>query len=106
MPQTKTPSKRTKSSRKKRSKPQRTTTDGNGRQPSLLEQTDSYVARNYLRFIKKYPGEYIVALGNRVIAHGTDIDDVEDRAIEKAGDKAMSAILDFIPESIEDEYRI
>ena len=102
MPQTKAPAKRKKSPSKKRARTRRSTADDNGRQPGLLEQSGIYVARNYMKFIKKYPGEYIVTLGNRVLAHGTDLDDVEERAIQKAGDDAMSAVLDFIPESIED----
>ena len=106
MPRTKTPPKRTKASRTKRSRTRRATTDNNGRQRPLIEQSDSYLARNYVRFIKKYPGEYVIALGNRVIAHGTELGEVQDCATAKAGDKAMSAILCFIPESLEDDYRI
>lgn len=102
MPQTKTPSRRKKSSRKKRPKARRSTIDDNGRQPSLLEQSGIYVARNYMKLIKKYPGEYIVTLGNRVLAHGTDFHEVNERGVQKAGDDAMSAVIDFIPESIED----
>jgi len=106
MPQTKTPARRAKASRTKRSRTRRAATGNNGRQRPLIEQSGSYLARNYMRFIKKYPGEYVIALGNRVIAHGTDIHEVRERAALKAGDENMSAILSFIPESLEDDYRI
>ena len=106
MPQTKTSPKRTKTSRTKRSGNRRLTTSGNGRERPLGELSMDYLNLNFMKLLKRYPGEYVVALGNRIIAHGTDLDKVEERATEKAGDKAMSTVLSFIPEHTEDIYRI
>jgi len=69
---------------------------------SLLEQSVDYINRNSMRLIKKYPGECVVALGNRIIAHGHDLSEVSDCAKRKAGEDIMSALLHFVPESVED----
>ena len=106
MAQTKTSSAQSVARRRTRGSAHRRKTWPDGRPMSLVEQTMDYINRNYARFIKRYPGEYIVALGNRVLAHGPDLDEVADRSIEKAGDKAMSTVLEFIPEDIEDSYTV
>ena len=69
---------------------------------SIIEQSTDYLNRNYMRLIKKYPGEYVIVQGNRIIAHGTDLDEVDDEAIRKVGHKEEPLVLEFIPESIED----
>ena len=104
MPRTKAASKRTKASRTKRSRTRRPATDANGRQRPLGELSMDYLNLNFMKLLKRYPGEYVIALGNRIIAHGTDLEEVEDRATKKAGDQTMSTVLSFIPECMEDAY--
>ena len=88
--------------RRKRKTTRQRKTWPNGRPMSLIEEGMEHINRSFRRWIKKYPGEYVVILGNRIIAHGNDLDEVSDRSIEKAGDKAMSTVLYFVPECIED----
>lgn len=102
MPRAKTPPKRAKASRTKRSRTRRSTTDGNGRERPLGELSMDYVNLNFMKLMKRYPGEYVIALGNRIISHGTDLHEVRLRAHEKAGDRVMSAVMSFIPETLED----
>ncbi|MDP6505415.1 MAG: DUF5678 domain-containing protein [Planctomycetota bacterium] len=70
----------------------------------LARQSCDFLSRNFMKFVEKYPGEYVYALGNRVIAHGDDLDAVNDEALEKAGDRdrARGLVLQCIPETVED----
>ena len=106
MPRAKTPSKRAKPTRKKRSVTRPPEPESNGPERPLGEVSMDYLNLNFMKHLKRYPGEYVIALGNRIIAHGPDIHDVRERATQKAGDKAMSTVLSFIPERLEDVYRI
>ena len=87
---------------KKRKATKRPSARADGRQMSLLEQSVDYINRNGMRLIKKYPGECVIALGNRIIAHGYDLEEVSACAERKAGEDIMSALLHFVPESVED----
>jgi hypothetical protein len=55
-----------------------------------------------MRLIKRYPGEFVYALGNGVIAHGDDLEKVSAEAVEKAADRTEGLVLDCIPETVED----
>ena len=102
MPRAKTPSKRAKSPRKKRSKMRQAETEFYGGPRPLVEVSMDYINLNFTELIKRYPGEFVVALGNRIIAHGADMDEATERASSKAGDKAMSAVISFVPECVAD----
>jgi len=72
---------------------------------ALAQISSDFISRNYMRFVKKYPGEFVYALGNRVIAHGHELDEVADEARAKAGNEAI-LVLQFIPETVEDACMI
>ena len=69
---------------------------------ALAQQSSDFISRNYMRFVKKYPGEYVYALGNRVIAHGDDLRAVSDEAQDRSGSRESGLVLVCVPETIED----
>lgn len=73
---------------------------------ALSQISSDFISRNYMRFVKKYPGEFVYALGNRVIAHGDDLGEVRAEALKKAGDRAGGLLLSMIPETVEDACMI
>ena len=73
---------------------------------ALAQQSSDFLSRNFVRFVGKYPGEYVYALGNRVIAHGDHLENVSAEALRKAGDRASGLVLQSIPETVEDACMI
>jgi hypothetical protein len=69
---------------------------------TLLQQSSDHLRRNFYRYIKRFPGEYVIVLGYRLIAHGYDLEEVSREADRKAGEDLTSALQDWIPESNED----